>query len=90
MGENAEKVKIPTWQKIIGMGLEKLLGFWKDGEPKSKDYRLIVVLFSFLKGLYSESAKQTRFLQEIRDGQKFKRLSTRKPLDEIDLEEQEK
>lgn len=65
MAENTTKVKDLDWNKFVKMGLEKLIKFWKDGEIKSRDFRLVTTIFSFFKSMDLELKKQTKLLIEL-------------------------
>ncbi len=65
MSADPKSINVPDWPKIVSMGLGSLLQYWMSGEAKSKDFRLTVILFAFLKSLDNQAKKQTKLLQSI-------------------------
>jgi len=67
MASDSDKNQLPDWQKLTTMGLARLLEFWKDGEPKSKDYRLTAIVFAFLKRITNDLGAIRKDMEYVRE-----------------------
>ena len=66
MEKNTKESPELTWQKIVKMSKESLVKYLK-GETVTQYLAQIEIVFSFLKGLYNESVKQTKELTFIKE-----------------------
>ena len=64
MEEDAKESKELTWQQFVKMSKETLIKYFKDSAT-TQYLGQIEIVFSFLKGLYNESQKQTKLLTEL-------------------------